>query len=87
MLASKAYYLGVALANMVNLYNPELILLGGLFAQEQAFFIDPVIKTMRQMTFGDLGERVRIEATSFGWKAGVIGAAALALTQFFYLKQ
>ena len=87
MLASKAYYLGVALANMVNLYNPELILLGGFFAQEQAFFIDPVIKTVRQMTFGDLGERVRIEATSFGWKAGVIGAAALALTQFFYLRQ
>jgi glucokinase-like ROK family protein len=87
MLASKAYYLGVALANMVNLYNPELILLGGLFAQEQAFFIDPVIKTVREMTFGNLGDRVRIEATSFGWKAGVIGAAALALTQFFYLKQ
>jgi glucokinase-like ROK family protein len=87
MLAKKAYYLGVALANMVNLYNPELILLGGLFAQEQAYFIDPVIITVRQMTFGDLGDRVRIEATSFGWKAGVIGAAALALTQFFYLKQ
>jgi glucokinase-like ROK family protein len=86
MLAEKAYYLGVALANMVNLYNPELILLGGFFAQEQAYFIDPVIKTVRQMTFGDLGSRVRIEATSFGWKAGVIGAAALALMEFFYFK-
>jgi len=87
MLADKAYYLGVALANMVNLYNPEMILLGGLFAQEPTYFIEPVIHTVRQMTFGDLGKRVRIEATSFGWKAGVIGAAALALTQFFYLKQ
>jgi glucokinase-like ROK family protein len=87
MLADKAYYLGVALANMVNLYNPEMILLGGLFAQESTYFIEPVIDTVRQMTFGDLGERVQIEATSFGWKAGVIGAAALALTQFFYLKQ
>lgn len=86
MLAEKAYYLGVALANMVNLYNPELILLGGLFAQEQEFFIDPVINTVRQMTFGDLGSQVRIEATSFGWKAGVIGAAALALTELFYLR-
>ena len=85
MLAKKAYYLGVALANMVNLYNPELILLGGLFAQEQEFFIDPVIDTVRQMSFGGLGNQVRIEATSFGWKAGVVGAAALALTQFFYL--
>ncbi len=87
MLADKAYYLGVALANMVNLYNPEMIILGGLFAQEQTYFIEPVINTVRQMTFGDLGKRVQIEATSFGWKAGVIGAAALALTEFFYLKQ
>lgn len=86
MLAVKAYYLGVALANMVNLYNPELILLGGLFAQEQEFFIDPVINTIRKMSFGGLGSQVRIEATSFGWKAGLIGAAALALTEFFYFK-
>lgn len=87
MLADKAYFLGVALANMVNLYNPEMILLGGLFAQDQTYFIDPVIRTVRQMTFADLGERLQIKAASFGWKAGVIGAAALALTQFFYLKQ
>lgn len=86
LLAQKAYYLGVALANMVNLYNPELILLGGMFAQEQEYFIDPVITTVRQLTFGDLGSQVRIEATSFGWKAGVIGAAALALTELFYLR-
>lgn len=84
LLAEKAYYLGVALANMVNLYNPELILLGGVFAQEQTFFIDPVIETVQKLTFGDLGKQVRIEATSFGWKAGVVGAAALALTHFFY---
>lgn len=86
MLAEKAHYLGVALANMVNLYNPELILLGGLFAEEQTYFINPVIETVQTMTFGDLGKQVRIEATGFGWKAGVIGAGALALTQFFYLR-
>jgi glucokinase-like ROK family protein len=85
MLAEKAYYLGVALANMVNLYNPELVLLGGVFAQDQEYFTEPVIETVRRMTFADLGKQVRIESTSFGWKAGVVGAAALALTQFFYL--
>ncbi len=36
------------------------------------------------MSFGRMGERVKIQATSFGWKAGVIGAAALALITFFY---
>jgi len=84
MLADRAYYLGVALANMVNIYNPEMIILGGLFTQAGDYFINPLKKTVRKMSFGDLGKRVRIEATGFGWKAGVIGAAALALTHFFY---
>lgn len=84
MLQERAYYMGVALANMVNLYNPEMIVLGGIFSEGHDIFIDPLIKTVRQMAFADLGLRVRIQATSFGWKAGVIGAAALALTSFFY---
>ncbi len=84
MLADRAYYLGIGLVNMVNLYNPELIIFGGLFAQAEKFFIEPVTKTIQEMAFANLGKRVQIEVTQFGWKAGVIGAAALALTTFFY---
>lgn len=84
MLQERAFYLGVALANMVNLHNPELIVLGGMFAEGHDIFIDPLIKTVSRMAFADLGIHVRIQPTSFGWKAGVIGAAALALTSFFY---
>lgn len=87
MLSDRAYYLGVALANMVNLYNPEMIILGGLFTQAGDHFITPLKATVQKMSFGDLGKRVRIEGTSFGWKAGVIGAAALALTHLFYLRE
>jgi hypothetical protein len=61
-----------------------LILLGGIFSQGQDLFIQPTLETVRQMSFGGLGKKVRLQATTFGWKAGVIGAAALALTQFFY---
>jgi predicted NBD/HSP70 family sugar kinase len=85
MLADRAYYLGVALVNMVNLYNPELIILGGLYAQAEKFFAEPVSETIQKMAFADLGKRVQIKVTQFGWKAGVIGAAALALTTYFYL--
>jgi len=31
-----------------------------------------------------MGENVKIAATKFGWRAGVIGAASLALKSFFY---
>jgi glucokinase-like ROK family protein len=84
MLEKRAYYLGLALANLVNLFNPELIILGGIFSQGQDLFLEPTIQTVREMAFGRLGESVRIQGTSFGWKAGVMGAAALALTHFFY---
>ncbi len=84
MLEERGEFLGVALVNVVNLFNPELILLGGIFSQGQEFFLEPAIKVVRKMSFGRMGERVKIQATSFGWKAGVIGAAALALITFFY---
>jgi predicted NBD/HSP70 family sugar kinase len=87
LLTDRAYYLGIALVNMVNLYNPQLIILGGLFAQAENFFVDPVTKTIQNMAFADLGKQVHIEVTQFGWKAGVIGAAALALTTYFYTSE
>ena len=84
MIEERAYYLGVALANLINLFNPELILLGGIFSRGEDLFIEPTMRTIQQMAFGGMGKNVRLQATSFGWKAGVIGAAALALLHFFY---
>lgn len=78
------HYLGVALANLVNIYNPDLILLGGLFAQGEDLFLPVVRGTIKRLAFGGLGEKVRLATTGFGWRAGVIGAAALALLTFFY---
>lgn len=76
--------LGIALANLVNIFNPELILLGGMFAQGQDLILPVASQTLRQAAFAGLGEKVRLSTTSFGWRAGVTGAAALALLTFFY---
>lgn len=84
MLEKRAYYLGVAIAGLVNLFNPEMILFGGIYAQGQDLLLPPTVRTVHQMAFGGLGKRVRMQATHFGWKAGVIGAAALGLMYFFY---
>lgn len=79
-----ACYLGISLANLVNVLNPELILLGGMFAQGHDLIVSTATDTMRQQAFAGLGEHVQVKTTSFGWRAGVIGAAALALTTLFY---
>ncbi len=87
MLIERARYMGIALANLVNVLNPEVILLGGIYCQGQDLLLPTVEATVRQRSFGNLGEQVKISATSFGKNAGMIGAAALALTTFFYRQQ
>jgi predicted NBD/HSP70 family sugar kinase len=84
MIEQRAYYLGIALANLVNVLNPELIILGGMFAQGSDLLVPKAEETMRQTAFAQLGERVRVETTQFGWQAGVVGAASLALMGLFY---
>jgi glucokinase-like ROK family protein len=84
MIEQVSYYLGMALSNLVNILNPELILLGGMFAQGEDLILPVAARTMREMAFAGLGDKVRLQTTCFGWRAGVIGAASLALMRFFY---
>jgi glucokinase-like ROK family protein len=87
MLAQRARYMGIALANLVNILNPELILLGGIFYQGRDLLLPTVEATMRQRAFADLDQQIHLQPTSFGSRAGVVGAAALALAAFFYQQQ
>jgi predicted NBD/HSP70 family sugar kinase len=68
----------------VNVLNPELILLGGMFAEGHDLILPVAEATLRERACAGLGEKVRVGATRFGWRAGVIGASALALSAFFY---
>jgi glucokinase-like ROK family protein len=80
----RSCYLGIALANLVNVLNPELIILGGMFSQGSEWILPIAEAKMREASFAGLGEKVTLKVTGFGSRAGVIGAAALALTTFFY---
>jgi N-acetylglucosamine repressor len=84
LLQERARLLGVTLANLVNFLNPKCIVLGGLFAQGEQFFLPMVRQTVRELAFARLGRSVKIETTHFGAQAGVVGAAALALAAEFY---
>lgn len=84
MLEDRARYMGVALANLVNVFNPELIVMGGILAQAEDLLMPTIEAVIRERAFADLGQQVVLRITEFGNKEGVIGAAALALEQFFY---
>jgi predicted NBD/HSP70 family sugar kinase len=86
-LENRARYMGIAIANLVNIFNPELIVLGGIFRREKSLLLPVIEATVRQRAFAGLGEQVRFKVTDFGDDAGMIGAAALALETFFYRPQ
>jgi hypothetical protein len=57
-----------------------------MFSQGEDLFLPTATDTIRKNAFAGLGEKVRLETTGFGWRAGVIGASSLALTKFFYFQ-
>jgi predicted NBD/HSP70 family sugar kinase len=87
MLDERAFYMGTALANLVNLVNPDMIILGGLFAAGADLMLPRIEETMRRRAFAGLGDEVALCVTSFGRRVGAVGAAALALDAFFYRQE
>lgn len=84
LLEERGHYMGTALANLVNLINPDMIILGGLFAAGQDLLLPTIEETMRRRSFAGLGHSVALRVTAFGPDVGVVGAASLALDAFFY---
>lgn len=84
MLEDRAYYVGLALANLVNVLNPQAILLGGWLSD--AFdLIEPVASSvMRRHAFAGMADGVDLLPTSFGNYSGVIGAGVLALENYLF---
>lgn len=83
LLQERAEYMGVALANLINIFNPELIVLGGTFADGADLLLPHLKRTIKQRTFGDLGQWVHVQSTKIE-AVGLVGASALALDAFFY---
>jgi len=71
------FYLGVALANLVNLLNPEMIVIGGGVANGWHLFADEMRKQVAERAFPVLAAQVKIVRAECGDDAGLLGAARL----------
>jgi len=70
-----AYYLGVGLANVVNIFNPEVIIIGGGVSKMGDMLLRPARKVVKQRAFRLPVRTARIVRSRLGDKAGIIGAA------------
>jgi glucokinase len=72
-------YLGITLAGLVNLLNPEMIIIGGGAAASWDAFIDHVRSEVRARAFDEPADRAQIVRSELPDNAGILGAAKSAL--------
>jgi len=71
----EAYYLGLGLANLINLFVPDVIVLGGSVMKSATLFLDGIRKVIRQGCRFVPYEKTELALASLGEDANLIGAA------------
>ena len=70
-------YIGTGLASVVNLLNPEKIVIGGGVADAGDFLFNPIKEALKKRTMPIQGSAVQVVHAELGNTAGVIGASLL----------
>ena len=78
VVAEAALYLGMGIANIVSLLNPEVVVLGGGLFQAADLFLEPVRREVARWAQPLAGRAVRIEVSRLGEDAGLYGCGKLA---------
>ena len=78
VLAETGYYLGIGVANLIQLYNPEVLVIGGGIAQAGRWLFDPIMRTVRARAHMVPASTCRILPAQLGDDAGIIGGSVLA---------
>ncbi len=76
-----AKFLGIGIATLLNIFNPEVVVLAGGVTQAGAALFDPIRAEVRRRAFKPAWEAARIVPGSLPGTAGVVGAVATFLQQ------
>ena len=79
VIARAAFYLGVGFVNIINVFNPELIIYGGGMADLGEMLVGQGKKMAGELPFSLNAGAVRIVQAQLGNEAGIYGAAAFGL--------
>jgi glucokinase len=71
-------YLGEGIASLVNVFNPELVVLGGGFARAGELLFEPARRTVAERALVPARDVVRVVPALLGPEAGLIGAGLVA---------
>jgi glucokinase len=74
-------YLGIGIANLLRLFNPRMIVLGGSVTKSGPFLFDPMHEAIRANVLPLYWEGLAIAPAALADDVGLLGAAALAVTE------
>jgi glucokinase len=75
------WYLGIACANMAQLFNPQCIVIGGGVGESFELFREPLQRMMHERTMPEVYEQVCVVPAACGSMAGSLGAAYHAMRE------
>jgi predicted NBD/HSP70 family sugar kinase len=76
-------YIGVALANAVNLLNPSLVVVGGGLVASGQLLLDSLREQLSRYTMVGIADDLRLELSRLGPEASALGCALLAMERVF----
>ena len=82
MITAAGHHLGLGLANLVNVLNPQMIVIGGGVAAAGNLLLAPARATMRQWAQPLAVKQVRVRRSRLGARAGLLGVAKLCFDRF-----
>ena len=78
LLATFGHRLGVAIGSLVNIFNPELVVIGGGFAAAGDFLLGPAREAIQREALHPARDLVRVARAELGTAAGLVGAGLVA---------
>jgi len=79
LIQETAQWLGIAVANIVNLLNPEMIIFDGDLLDSAGFFLSQVREEVAKCSFGEYFQQTQFQRSELGRNAGLRGIGILAL--------
>lgn len=81
LMHQEATYLGIGFVNILHVFSPEIILVGGSVVTSNPWLLDEAQNVVQSRVIDDLYRSVPIEVAHLGEQVGLLGAAALLLVE------
>ena len=81
VISKAATYLGIGMVNLVNIFNPEMIIVGGGMSKMGGLLFEPARKIVKERAFPLSAQAVCIVPAQLGDDSGTFGAAVFAFQQ------